>query len=85
MRSKLPFQILNHLRRYLRREISLSDFREWFDVETWGLPGESDSPARQLAGEIELRIAEFTNGHRTEEDLRAMLQPLLQLEPVIKR
>jgi hypothetical protein len=32
-----------------------------------------------------LRIAEFTNGHLTEDELRAILQPLLQREPIDKR
>ena len=81
MRRNLLREIQAHLRRYLERESSLEQFREWFDVETWGLAAEPDSPLRQLAGEIELRIAEFTNGHLTEEDLRA----LLQREPVHKR
>src|SRR2546430_4086622 len=55
------------------------------DLETWGLAAQPDSPLRQLAGEIELRVAEFTSGHRTEEDLRSLLQALLQREAVSKR
>jgi hypothetical protein len=37
---------------------------------------------RQIAGEIELRIAEFTNGHLSETELRALFQPLLDREQV---
>jgi hypothetical protein len=74
-----------HLSQYLNNASTLEEFREWFDDETWGLAAEPDSPARRMAGEIELRIAEFTNGHLTEDELRAMLQPLLQREPATKR
>ena len=85
MNENLLREIRSHLARYLNGKSSLRQFREWFDVETWGLAAEPDSPVRQLAGEIELRIAEFTSGHRTEDDLRATLQPLLQRETVNKR
>lgn len=77
--------IRTHLSSYLDGKSSLRQFREWFDVETWGLAAAPGSPARQLAGEIELRIAEYTNGHRSEDELRAVLQPLLQREPASKR
>jgi len=85
MNQDLVEAIRKHLANYLSGKSSLRQFRDWFDAETWGLAAEADSPARQLAGEIDLRIAEFTNGHRTEDDLRAILQPLLQREPAVKR
>jgi hypothetical protein len=85
MDENLLREIRTHLGRYLSGKSSLWQFREWFDVETWGLAAEPDSPARQVAGEIELRLAEFTNGHLTEDELRTLLQALLQREPVTKR
>jgi len=85
MNQTTVLELQTHLSRYLSNATTLEDFRDWFDDETWGLAAEPDSPARQIAGEIELRIAEFTNGHLTEEELRAMLQPLLQREPAVKR
>jgi hypothetical protein len=84
MNHDLLLDIRTQLGRYLSGKSSLRQFRKWFDVETWGLAAESDSPARQIAGEIELRIAEFTNGHLSEDDLRTLLQALLQREPVSK-
>lgn len=66
-----------YLAKYLSREISLFQFREWFDVETWELDMQPDTPLGQTVGEIELRLAEFTNGHRTEDDLRHHLESLL--------
>jgi hypothetical protein len=82
MNHDLLLDIRTQLGRYLSGKSSLLQFREWFDVETWGLAAEPESPARQLAGEIELRIAEFTSGHITEQDLHDLLQALLQREPV---
>jgi hypothetical protein len=85
MEPSLLSDIRDHLRRYLSHEISLDEFRKWFDVETWDIIDKCPTVTQQLAGEIELRIAEFTNGHRTEEELRNLLQALLQREPVNKR
>jgi len=74
-----------HLSKYLSDESTLREFREWFDDETWGLAAESESPVRRIAGEIELRLAEFTGGHLTESEMRKQLQPLLLPEPAAKR
>lgn len=82
MEQDLLLGIRTQLGRYLSGKSSLEQFRKWFDVETWGLAAESDSPTRQIAGEIELHIAEFTNGHLSESELRAVLQPLLDREQV---
>ena len=77
-----PDLLRKQLARYLNGKSSLQQFRKWFDVETWGLAADSDSPVRQLAGEIELRLAEFTSGHLSENDLRAGLQAFLDREQV---
>ncbi len=69
--------VQRYLANYLSGEISLPQFRDWFDAETWDLDMESDKPLGQTVGEIELRLAEFTNGHRTEDDLRYHLESLL--------
>jgi hypothetical protein len=82
MDENLLPEIRTRLGRYLSGKSSLDQFRKWFDVETWGLAAEPDSLVRQIAGEIELRMAEFTNGHLSETDLRALLQPLLDREQV---
>jgi len=84
MDSGLLSDILYNLRRYLSHEISLDGFREWFDTETWDVIDSSSPATQQVYGEIELRIAEFTNGHLTEDGLRGLLRPLLQKEPVTK-
>jgi hypothetical protein len=63
-------ELRDRLSTYLTGNSSLSEFRDWFDVETWDMAAEPDSSAREVAGEIELRLAEFTNGHLSEDELR---------------
>jgi hypothetical protein len=69
--------VQRYLAQFLSGENSLSQFRDWFDAETWDLDMEPGTPLGQIVGEIELRLAEFTNGHRTEDDLRYHLESLL--------
>lgn len=76
--SEPTLQDVQHkLASYLSGETCLSQFRDWFDGETWDSDLQTDEPQGQLVGEIELRLAEFTNGHRTEDDLRYHLEGLL--------
>ncbi len=82
MNSSLLSEIRDHLRQYLSREITLDAFRDWFDAETWDIIDKCPAATQQLAGEIELRVAEFTNGHLCETELRTMLQNLLDREQV---
>src|SRR5258708_6007278 len=58
MNSSVLSEIRDHLRRYLSREITLDDFRDWFDAETWDIIDKCPAATQQLAGEIELRIAD---------------------------
>ena len=74
-------EVQSYLAKYLGGPISLSQFRDWFDTETWDLDMQPDALG-QIIGEIELRLAEFTNGHLSERELRALLQPLLEREQV---
>jgi hypothetical protein len=77
MNQTTVLELQTALSRYLNNVTTLEEFRDWFDDETWGLAAEPDSPVRKTAGEIELRIAEFTNGHLTEQELRKLLRPLI--------
>jgi hypothetical protein len=70
-------ELQQQLSRYLENEITLDQFRDWFDDATWGLAAEPDSPLRRMAGTVELRIAELTNGHLTEDELCSLLRPLV--------
>lgn len=64
------------LQRYVRREVSLNTFVEWFTEALWRLHEQQDESADDLAYEIELRLDEFSSGHWTEAELRNLLRPL---------
>jgi len=77
MNQTTVYELQAHLSQYVNNAVTLEQFRDWFDVETWGLAAEPDSLVRQIAGETELRMAEFTNGHLTEDELRNLLRSLV--------
>jgi hypothetical protein len=78
MVNQSDLEIHNQLVRYLANEISLAEFRDWFDQTTWDVDLQGNPAASELAAEIELRLAEFSNGHRDEADLRRILRPLVK-------
>ncbi len=84
MNQPTVLELQTQLSRYLDNAITLEEFRDWFDDATWGLAAEPDSPVRQRAGEVELRIAEFTSGHLTEPELKDLLRALA-LDLVVDR
>ena len=51
------------LARYLRDEISLREFSRWFVPATWDLDRANNRLARELAADIDLRLAEYSHGH----------------------
>ena len=65
-----------HLERYLCGEESLAEFEAWLVPETWDISPQEDRAAHELATAITLRIAEFTNGDWSEEELQEALAQL---------
>ena len=76
MQATLDAEIRGWLARYLGGEVSLQEFEDWLIPVAWSLDPEGHSAAEDIAYEIELRLAEFTNNHWTEPELRDMLRPL---------
>lgn len=64
------------LARYLNDEDSLADFEAWLVPETWDISPQTDRAAHELTTAITLRIAEFTNGDWTEDELKEALSQL---------
>jgi hypothetical protein len=64
--------IRENVARYLAHQISLDDFQIWFVPRAWEVL-ETGAPAAALASQIELLLAEYTNGDRTENELRDAL------------
>lgn len=67
-------EIRDWLARYLAKEIPLEEFEDWFVRQSWDMHVGSPEAAQKLASAIELRLAEHSSGHLTDEDLRRELR-----------
>lgn len=76
MQSPIEIEIHEWLGRYVGSEISLGEFRNWLIPRAWNIEQDDDKAAEELAYEIELRLAEFSNGDWTEDDLKEMLRKI---------
>jgi hypothetical protein len=77
MQTSLEGQIRDELRLYVSGQVPLSTFEEWLVAMSWNIHQTGDVSAMRLAYEIDLRLAEYANGHRTEDELKWIFQPLL--------
>ena len=73
----LDAEIRDRVGQYLAGEQSLHEFLEWFIPVSADIDQSDDRRAEDLAGEILLRWAEFTNGDWTEAELKAQLERLV--------
>lgn len=53
------------------------DFDRWFVSATRGIDEAADPAADDRTGELYVRLAEHARGDRTEDELRAILRPLV--------
>ncbi len=74
-------EIGDQLRRYLAQEQTLNAFNEWLTLNTWNLH-QQPVDVQELTGEIELALAEFSNGHLTQDELRAHFRALMEAQRV---
>jgi hypothetical protein len=65
---------------YVSGEVPLAEFQEWFVPRAWEALAEGGSVS-DLVSEVELLLAEFTGGHRSEHDLREALKPHASVHP----
>jgi hypothetical protein len=75
MNFSLELEIRDWLARYIDNTITLTAFRDWFVPATWDVERSGERGAEELSAEIELRFAEYSNGHRSEEELKDLLRP----------
>ena len=75
MDSALRDDIYHKLSAYLDGRIDLAEFHNWFIPATWDIDTEPDY-VKNCAHRIQLLLAEFSNGDRSEQELRARLQEL---------
>ncbi len=76
-------RVMSELSRYLAGDISLGRFVELFLACSWMTPAREGHATRDLLREIELRLAEHSNGHLTEDELRQHLSRLRERSSVI--
>ena len=67
---------------YLRHVISLKELHEWMARHTSWLLNQDQGAQTELAGAIELNLAEIELGHGTEEDLIAAIGEFFSWKPV---
>lgn len=64
----------------LDRELLLGEFEDWFVAVSWDVHRGPDADAAPTVYEVERLLAEVSDGHRDEEDFRAALGRLLNIE-----
>ena len=74
--SPIENEIRRNLKAYLAGRLSLKAFQEWFVPATWDIEKQAMPNVRRLVYAIELRLAEYTNGHWSPAELKDYLQPL---------
>ena len=67
--------------RHLVGEQSLADFSIWLTRHTWNIHRE-EPQVRNLVGEIELALTEYSNGHSSAAELRRRLLGLVSVQYV---
>jgi hypothetical protein len=70
-------QIRQWLARFLHGEVSLDQFEDWFVQRSWNMHRDSDDASQKLASAIELRLAEYSSGHLSDEQLHNELLPFV--------
>lgn len=75
-------EIYRNTIRYLNNEIQLSDLENWIVPNLDKLLLLPEGPERDLAGEIELGLAEMINGHLDEHEFRETLLRLVEASEV---
>jgi len=71
------FEIREWLSRLVAQEITLDVFEDWFASNTWNIHQQGSGEAQKLAYAVELRLAEHSSGHLSDDDLRRELEPFV--------
>lgn len=76
-------QIQQQLSRYLTRELSLNEFEDWLVQQSWNMHRDSSAAAQRLVAAIELRLAEYSDNHLTDDALERELKGLIGSSVVV--
>jgi hypothetical protein len=78
MKSSLDNGIRESLASYLLGEYSLEDFNDWFIPVLLDIDHSENQKAINMAYEIELRLAEYSNGYWNEDEFKQLIRPLVE-------
>ncbi len=67
------------LDRYLTGQISVSELQVRLAGIAWDVLLDDDTPGAYVLYELELGLAEFSNGDWTEDELKGLFRPLLPI------
>ncbi len=70
-------KLRNDVIRLVEGKLSLDDFEDCFVAESWNMHQSNSPSAVALASAIELRLAEYSSGHLSEEDMKSELSKLV--------
>jgi len=76
-------QIQQQLFGYLTRALSLNEFEDWLVQQSWNMHRDSSEAAQRLVGAIELRLAEYSDNHLTDDGLERELKGLFAPSAVV--
>jgi len=77
MNLNLDLAIRDKLASYLVGEISLAEFEDWFVPASWNVAQSNNQNAINLVYEIELWLAEYSDGHWREDELKQHFRSLV--------
>ena len=80
----VSLEIRDRIARYLSFEISLEELENWVIHHLPELAADPQSDDSALAAAVELCLAEFSDGIRTEEEIRSYLRDALEKHPFVK-
>ena len=77
MTSRVDFEIRKQLIRYLSGQISLNNFQEVFIPIIWDIDKKENKNVKKLSNRIILRLAEYSNGDWSEQELKDLFRPMI--------
>jgi len=70
-------ELRNRIARLASGDLSLDDFEDWFAAASWNSHQHASQALQHLVGRVEIYLAEYSKGHRSEQQLRVALSLLL--------
>jgi hypothetical protein len=77
MTPRVDFEIRKQLIRYLSGQISLNTFQEIFIPIIWDIDKKENKAVKKLSNRIILRLAEYSNGDWSEQELKDFFRPMV--------